>query len=99
MQTTKMMLVGIASVVGSTTVWASSDPSQVVHHCISPQGRAVYQDQPCEQTGLRSAKRKAPEQLDSLPREITGPVRPAQAQPQPPRPPSMPPAVRQPRTV
>jgi hypothetical protein len=96
MQTAKIWLVGIASVLSCTATWAAnSDGTHAVHHCLSAQGRAVYQDQPCEQTGLRPAKRKAQEPQQQATPPAVGPVRPAQAQPRP----AAPRLIRTPRTV
>jgi hypothetical protein len=90
MQTAAIWLVGTVGVLSSMQVWANSGSMADVHHCINPQGRAVFQDKPCESSGLRAAKRKP---VDAAP-SATGPVRPAQA----PRP-VMPRVVGVPRTV
>ncbi|MGL4574191.1 MAG: hypothetical protein ACRCV9_05310 [Burkholderiaceae bacterium] len=90
MQTAAIWLVGTVGVLSSMQVWANSGSTADVHHCINPQNRAVFQDRPCEQSGLRDAKRKQPKEVAPA----TGPVRPAQA----PRP-AMPRFVGTPRTV
>jgi hypothetical protein len=90
MQTAAVWLVGLFVLLSSNMALANSAGGAQVHHCLNAQGRAVFQDQPCEQVGLRPAKRKPVETAPSA----SGPVRPAQA----PRP-AMPRMVGTPRTV
>jgi hypothetical protein len=92
MQTAAIWLVGTVGVLSSMQVWANSGSATDVHHCTNAQGRAVFQDRPCEQTGLRDAKRKQPAS-EAAP-AAAGPVRPAQS----PRP-AVPRLVGNPRTV
>ncbi|MFM2398949.1 MAG: hypothetical protein RL341_1106 [Pseudomonadota bacterium] len=90
MQTAAVWFVGLFVLLNSNMALANSAGGAQVHHCLNAQGRAVFQDTPCESSGLRPAKRKPVEAAPST----SGPVRPAQA----PRP-VMPRLVGNPRTV
>jgi hypothetical protein len=77
MQTATIWLVGTVGLLCSAHAWASQSAPADVHHCLNAQNRAVFQDRPCEQSGLREAKRKAPAQV--APVTGTSNVQPAQA--------------------